>query len=528
VFGALTIGLLAGCGPKGGGAKSTQSDNVFRYALTTAPTTFDPALVEDGPTIDVLQNIYEGLVQWTSENKLAPCLAEKWDVSKDGLTYTFHIRPNVKFQDGNPVTAQDVYYSFHRALDPKVASPIVLTYMGDIVGAEQLRDGKATELTGVKVIDPMTVAVTISKPKAYWIYTLTYPTSYIVSKAEGDKVQGPITDVETAAGAGTGPFKLDKYEKDSRVVLTANAGYWGGAPKIAGIERPIVTDAGTRHSLYLSGKLDIVDEQQGDLAQDEQDPTVKNQVKYWSRAATFYLGLNQKAFPAFKDVRVRQAMAYATDKQKLRHVVMQDQLDLAEDILPEGIPGFDPSFKGIPYDPKKAQDLLAAAGYPGGKGFPTVTISYRESFPDLAKTVDMIRQMWKDNLGINVEARQMEWGALIAQEDNNALECYHIRWSADYLDPQDYYSILLRTGSAEDHTGYSNPKYDALCDQADVLQDFNQRNALYRQAARIAADEVPLIPLYYEKDIELIKPRVQNIDDSLMGHLPHKRLTLAQ
>jgi len=127
---------------------------------------------------------------------------------------------------------------------------------------------------------------------------------------------------------------------------------------------------------------------------------------------------------------------------------------------------------------------------------------------------------------VTVQPRRTEWATLLQMEDNNTLPAYHIRWAADYLDPQDYYSILLRTGSIEDHTGYSNPRYDALCDAADVEQNQTKRLALYRQAAQIAAAEVPLIPLYYSKEPELIRPYVHKIDDSMMGHLPYVHVTL--
>ena len=501
--------------------------NIFRVPILSSPTTFDPALVQDGTTIDMLQNVFEGLVQWSPKNQIVPCLAQKWDVSKDGLVYTFHLRPNVKFQDGSPVTAQDVYYSMHRALDPKLGSPVALDYLGDIAGAREEMAGKSADLAGVKVVDPQTVAITITKPKAYWIYTLTYPTAYVVSKAEADAAGGPMTDADVAKGAGTGPFRVASYQKDFKVSLAANPAYWDGAPRIAGIERPIIKDAGTRHAEYVHGNLDLLQyETQGDLQADKNDPKLKNQVQFFPRAATFYVGLNQKAFAPFKDVRVRQAFAYATDKEKIRTVALLGINDTAQDLLPEGLPGYDPNFKGLPYDPARARQLLAQAGYPGGKGFPTIPMTYRESYPDLAKTVDLLRGMWQQNLGVTVQPKQTEWGAMLQREDANVLECYHIRWAADYLDPQDYYSLLLRTGSVEDHTVYSNPKFDALCDAADVEQDKAKRFSLYRQAARIAADEAPIIPLYYQKDIELVRPNVKNMDDSLMGHLPYKHLTL--
>jgi ABC-type oligopeptide transport system substrate-binding subunit len=413
-----------------------------------------------------------------------------------------------------------------RALDPALASPVALSYLGDIVGAKDLANGKSSVLTGVKVIDPETVAITIEKPKAYWIDTLTYPTAYVISLPTGLHTDQPLSDTDVEQGIGSGPFKLLTYTKDVELDLTANADYWAGAPKIAGQRRPIVRDADTRRSMYLAGQLDLVDEQADETAKDSTDPALKDQLKFWPRAQTFYLGLNEKSFTPFADVRVRQALAYATDKQKIRAVALLNIDDVANDILPEGMPGFDSAFQGLPYDPAKAKALLAQAGYPDGKGFPPVTISYRESYPVLADTVDLIRQMWQTNLGITVQGKVTNWTVLLDQEDRGVLTCYLIRWAADYPDPQDYYSVLLRTGSIEDHVAYSNPRYDALCDQADICPDNKKRMALYRQAAAIIANEVPMIPLYYAKDVELVKPYVHNLDDGLMGHLPYLHLSL--
>lgn len=520
--------VVTGCGHHSATADlHAPAGNVFRYPIKTSPTTFDPALVQDGDTIDVLQQVFEGLVQWSPKNTIVPCLAEKWDVSPDGLTYTFHLRPGVKFQDGSPVTASDVLYSMRRCLDPKLLSPVALNYLGDIKGAKELSSGKAAELSGVKVVNPSTVAITITKPKAYWIDTLTYPTAYVVSQAEA-RPGVPLTADDDEKGAGTGAFKLTAYVPDSKVTLAANSAYWGGAPRLAGIERPVIIDAGTRHDEYVRGDVDMLQfESPGDLDNDSKDPALKDQVKLFKRASTYYLGLNQKAFPAFADVRVRQALAYATDKQKIVQVVFAGKRDAAQDILAEGIPGFDPKFQGLPYDPAKAKALLAAAGHANGAGIPPIPLAYRQGQPELEKTVVLIQQMWSDNLGIQVKPQVTEWSAMLDREDKNALECYHIRWAADYLDPQDYYSVLLRSNGPENHVVYSNPKYDALCDAADVSQNPAQRAALYRQAARIAADEVPMIPLYYQQDVELIKPYVSGLDDGLMGHLPYKHLTLS-
>jgi ABC-type transport system substrate-binding protein len=522
VLAALLL-LVAGCAGHGpSGDRPAGPGNILRVAMTAEPTTLDPALVQDGPTIDLLQQIYEGLVQWTPNNTLAPALATSWSIGNKGLTYTFHLRPGVKFHSGAPLTADDVVYSFTRSLDPRLQSPVGLTYMGDIAGAADYASGKAKTLAGVKALDPLTVQVTITKPKAYWLNVLTYPTAYIVNpSAVQSDPKGAITAANTD---GTGAFELKSYQPGMAVDLTANPRYWGGAPRIAGQHRPILTDANTRHSEYLAGQLDIVDESQGDLDADKSNPELAGQIHFWPRAATWYVSFGEIAQPIFKDARVREALAYATDKNKIAQIVFANNRDVAQDILPEGIPGWSARFRGIPYDPAKARQLLAAAGFPGGKGFPTLTMSYRESMPDLSKTVDLLREMYARNLGVTIQPRQTEWATLLTEEDNKALPIYHMRWSADYLDPQDYYSLLYRTGAPENNTGYSNPDFDKLVDSADIEQNPVKRADLYRQAARIVADEVPMIPLYYQKDPELVRTYVRGLDDSLMGHLPYKHL----
>ena len=519
----LAAALLSGCSRHVHSGRD--AGNILRYAIAGRPTTFDPAMVQDSATIDMLQNAFDGLVQYTPDNTLAPALAQSWDVSKDGLTYTFHLRSGVKFQDGNPVTAQDVYYSLRRALDPGLASPVALDYLGNIEGARDVRAGRSGDLTGVKVVGPGTVSIHIVKPGSYWIESLTAPAAAVVSKAEAAPHR-EMTDADLARGAGSGPFRLTSYNANQDVQMAANPAYYQGAPKIAGISRPIVTNANTRHAMYQQGSLDIVDVKRGDLDADLKDPELKSEVRFFPRATTFYLALNQKAAPAFRDVRVRQALACAIDKQQIRHVVLADRMDVAEDILPAGIDGFDPRFKGLPYDPKRAQALLAAAGYPGGKGFPAIPITYREGDPDIEKTVDQIRQMWDTTLGVKVDARRLEWGVMLSLRNKDSLECWHSNWAADYLDAQDFYSTLFRTGTSSNHVGYSNAAYDKLCDAADVERDPAKRKSLYRKAARIIADEVPMIPLYYFKRAELIKPAVSGLDDCLLGHLPLKNVTL--
>jgi len=522
---ALLAGVLlvTGCAKRETSAPPAQ--NILRYAITTEPTTFDPALVRDGPTIDLLFHVFEGLVQWDENNRLRPNLAESWSISADGRTYTFKLKKGVRFHNGREVTAEDFKYSIERACDPELASPVSATYLNDIVGALDKLNRKAQEVKGVAVVDKYTLRITIDHPKAYFLAKLTYPTAYVVCREaieqNGDEVNGKRLRINERCAVGTGPFKMTQYVPGSKVVLEANKEYHAGAPKLDGIERPIVLDASTRHAMYERGDLDIVDVQKGDLLRDQQDPVLSKELRTFERAAVFYLGLNQNVFAPFKDRRVRLALAHATDKDAIVKVALMGVPQKANGIIPPGVLGYDPNFEGIPYEPEKARQLLAEAGYPEGRGFPTLTLTFREKTPDLRRAAEMIKEQYRKELGINVELREMEWGAFLDALDRKELPFVHLRWMADYLDAQNFLSVLLRTGVPENVVGYSNPRFDALCDAADKEQDEQKRIQLYREAERIAVQDVPWIPIYFQRDVELIKPYVKGIRDSLMGHLPH-------
>ena len=432
----------------------------------------------------------------------------------------FHLRPNVKFHSGDPVTAQDVVYSLTRSLSPKIASPVGLTYLGNIAGAADYFAGKASSVSGLKAIDPLTVQITLSKPYAYWINVMAYPCADVVNPAAVAKnPDGKLTDANCD---GTGPFILTKYVHGEAVDLKANPAYWAGAPKIAGQHRPILTNADTRHEEFLAGELDICEESQGGIDYDMSNPRLKDELKIYPRAESWYIAFGERTQPIFKNPLLRQAFAYATDKDTVVKTVFEGRRIAAQDILAKGMPGWDASFQGIPYDPNKAKALMAQAGYPGGKGFPTIEMDASESYPDAQKTIDLLREQYKNILGVNVTTRSVEGNTLIADEVTGNLVTWNQAWIADYLDPQDYYSLLFRTGAQGNHTGYTNPAYDKIVDAADVEQNPAKRAALYRQAAKILANDVPMIPMYYGDRAELTQPWVHGIDDSVINRLPYK------
>ena len=307
-FCALTLSLaslaLAGCpssnGSGGGSAGGSSVPGVLRYPIATEPSTLDPHRAQDGPTIDLLQNAHMGLVGWNDKTEVTPMAAKELPkISADGRVYTFTLRAGIKFHNGREVTADDVKYSLTRALDPRLASPVAGSYLDDIVGAKELASGKATELTGVKVIDKSTVELTLVGSRPYFLGKFTYPTAYILAKEEIEK--GPTLPSgaktigsENAAGVGCGPFKLTNYTPQKSVTLEANKDFVLGAPKLTKVERPIILDTKTARLQYDSGLLDIVALEKGDYEKDKSDPKYAGQVQTFNRASTYYVGLPRR------------------------------------------------------------------------------------------------------------------------------------------------------------------------------------------------------------------------------------------
>ncbi len=521
----LTAIVLVGCGQgKFGANNPTFQAGVFRYPIVAKPTTLDPAKVQDGDTIDVIQQVYEGLVGWDEKNECVPRLAEKWEIKDGGKTYVFHLKHGVKFHNGREMTADDFKWCFERTCDPKLASPTVETYMSDIVGvAERIKPdpkkGPApTEVTGVKAIDKYTFQVQIREPRAYFISKLTYPCMYVYAKEAVIAPEKEITQL--AEMVGTGPFKLEKIELDLQLSLVANSDYHLGAPKLKRIERPVVLDAATRLNMYKAGKIDLVQLERADVKNLKSDSEYSSQLKYYDRASLWYIGINCNKVPALKDARVRRAMAMAIDKNKIVDQVLDGINKRADCIVPPGCFGHRDTVKAIPYDLDGAKKLLAEAGFPGGKGIPHLTMYYREARPDIDIVATNVGAQLK-GLGIEVSFQKLEWGAYLAEHNQHKIPFLHMRWAADYLDAENFLSTLLASYGNENKLDYHNAWFDDLCHRADISQDPKERMALYAQAEDMVLADAPFIPIYFQRDAELVSPKVKNLRDALFGHLPH-------
>jgi ABC-type transport system substrate-binding protein len=328
------------------------------------------------------------------------------------------------------------------------------------------------------------------------------------------------------------------YKLSDRVTLTANPDYHDGKPKLDSIVREIIKDGSTRLSKYEANELDMVEISPSDLEKVNNDSALKPDLKALPRARIWYIGMNS-ILPGvpFANRDVRRAIAMAINKTELIHVALHDEADVANGILPPGVLGYNPDVKPLPFDPKQAQALLAKAGYPGGKGFPSVPYAYRNDKPEVQEVAEVIRQQLKTNLGITtIQAHPMEWGDFLKERHAKTLPIGTISWGADYLDPQNFLSTLLHTDKVvdgkQDHEengiGYSNPEFDKLCDQADSEHNPEKRIELYRQAEQIAIEDAPWVPLYFQKDLVLMKPSVSGYRNSLFGILPHTQTTVSR
>jgi len=511
--------MMLGCG-KGdfSSRQNATQENVFRYPIPNNPTSLDPGIVQDGDTLDLLQQVYEGLVTWGENNEVVPALAESWEVKDGGKVYAFKLKSGVKFHNGREVTADDVKWSIERACDPVLKSTTADAYLSDVIGVTDKVNGRADEVAGVKVTAPDMVEFHLKQPTPYFLGKLTYLVSAVLPK-ESVPVDSEINELKEVVGSG--PFKMSSFDPEQLVVLEAFADYHGGAPKLAKIERPIIKDATTRLTKYKNGEIDMVQVERQVIAAIEEDPKLKDQLKLFQRPAIWYVGMNELMYPPFKDRRVRQAFAMAIDKEKIVNELMGGANTIANSIVPPGIRGHREETKAFKFDPAQAKQLLAAAGFPEGKGLPTLTMTFRESYPDIRLVAEAVAGQIKQNLNVEVKLQTMEWRTYLEKYNAKEQTFYHMRWAADYLDPQNFLSHMLATWGPENKVGYSNPEFDRLCKQADTLLEWEQRLPLYSQAEDIVLQDAVWVPIYFQRDAELHRPGISGMRESLFGHLPH-------
>ena len=526
---ALLAAMAAGCTGNGQttlppGSTTTSPSSTTSAPITTAPAsstllnleatepyTLDPALAADSGSVLFVSQIFSGLVK-TGNSGVLPDIATSWDISQDGKTYTFHLRNDVAFQNGHRLTAADFKYSWERACTPSVGSTTAATYLSDIAGASDMLAGRATSLSGAKIVDDYTFQVTLVKPASYFIYKLAFVTAFAVDKTN---VASGATWWQTPSG--TGPFKLGAWVKTTSITLTQNRNYYGGAVKLGSAVFKFL--AGRSMDLYETGQIDVASIGGDDLDR-ATDPagSFASQLKSVSELSLSYIGFNIEKAP-FDDPLVRKAFSMAFNLNKIISLTFNNSIKGANGILPVGIPGYDSNSAALAFDVAQAKALIAQSKYGSVSNLPPITITTSGYGGLIDGGLQAIINEWQVNLGVTVNVRQLEPSVFLYNLKQEKDQMFYSGWIADYPNPQDFLDVLFRTGADFNSGGYSNKTVDSLLDQAAAATDANASFALYQQAQRLILGDAAVLPLFFGQEYILVKPYITGFQVNAMGTL---------
>lgn len=466
--------------------------------------------------------VWSGLVSFDEQLHVTPELAQGWDLSPDGTLYTFHLRPNAHFQNGRAVTADDVIYSWERALSPKINSDEALTYLNDIVGAKEVREGKAAHISGLHKVDDHTLEVRIDAPKPYFLMKLTYGVSSIVDRQNVES--GPDWYRHPN---GTGPYKLTGWEAGKVEVFTRNDDFYLAPPSIKYVVLMLYEGYGL--DLYETGDIDLTGVAGAEL-QRASDPTgtMHGELVNGVSMCTSYISLDVKQAP-FDDPKVRQAFAMAIDKNEYLQVSSQGDGLVANGLYPPSLPGYNPQLQGLGFDPKQAKQLLAESRYGSAAKLPPIVFTTGGYGSYIPPGLAALADMWNKNLGVSVHIDNLD--PEVFRDEIHAGrhgQLFDSGWCADYPDPENFADALFHTGATQNSGNYSNPKLDALLEKARVERDVAARMQLYQQAEQLIVADAPAIFLEHVLIHSLVKPYVHGFVFSPINIPRERHLSLSR
>jgi oligopeptide transport system substrate-binding protein len=545
---AVLLVVLAGCGEKEQEIGSRQlaggkyAGGVYHINMVRGdPNALDPVLINSKLADDIALQIYDRLLSLDSNLNLIPELATQWEISEDGLLYTFRLRTDVSFHDnacfpdgkGRKMTAQDVRYSLERCCDPATRSVQFWAFKDKVAGATEYYEAKLNGqstgqgVSGLQALDDSTFQIRLVRPYAPFLYYLVNSLGCVVpheavEKYGKDYFQHPV---------GTGPFVFVEWKHDQSITLTRNPSYWqkdeagNQLPLLDEVQISFIKDDKIQLTEFSKGTLDecfgipteffpfVVDGNTGALMPEYRKYTLQAKPAMLS---WFFDFLCTK--PPFDKADVRRAFSYAIDREKIVKYVLRNApyAPAMHGITPPVIPGYDiAQIPGYTIDETKAREYMAKAGYPNGKGFPAITMSvYPE--PRLLQVAEAVKDMLEKTLNISVNIRIIQFAQLLELAEAGKLEFWGTRWYGDYPDAENYLNLYNGalvpkddSPSYPNSTRYNNPAFTALLNQAVETSDSRQRNELYRQAETIAMQDAPAIMLFYEMHYRLLQAGVR-------------------
>lgn len=531
--------ILSACGgstttttPTTGG-KAAANKQVFNFpeAGIADIKTFDPALVTTQTSLNAIYMVFTGLVGLNDKLDIIPQMAQSWQQSSDGMTWTFKLKSGLKFSDGTPITSHDFAYSIDRALQPALNSPASPSYLNLILDNEKLLAGKIKTIIGDSLLTPddNTLIIKTNKAASYFLDTLTYPTAYAVEKSLVDKYGAKWTDHLTEGG-GNGPFKVQAYNHGQSIVFVPNSNYYGPKPQLTKVNFLFIKDAETAYKDYQVGTIDQSAVPTAHLAAAQQNTAEYHKVPVLS---IFYYGMNFLAKP-FDNVKIRQAFELALNKDAIVKAIYKNVETPTNHIVPQGMPGYDANLKGpdgttsTAGNPTMAKQLLQEgmkeAGYASISAMPAIKFSYPSGSQDTENEIATAVQQWQTVLGVSVKPAAVDFETLSASlpqtVGNASVQLFDSGWGDDYPDAQDFLTLQFAKGSPNNQTNYGqNKASDASTQQqiqtqlvqADTMTDKAARLQTYNTAEQQLVNDVAWLPMYQLARSRQLKSYVHGI-----------------
>jgi oligopeptide transport system substrate-binding protein len=525
---------LLGCSLAGCGKRETQVDAATRQGILlfgnkAEPQDLDPHVVEGVGEHAIIMGLLEGLVSEDPKTLMpVPGVAERWEISPDGKVYTFYFRKNARWSNGDPVTPEDFVQSFRRILTPSLGS--LYGYMlHPMKNAKAFNEGKITDPAqlGARAVDARTLEITLECPTPYLLNMMAqhyswWPVHLPTVKKHGDLYKRGNRWTLPGNYVGNGPFVLTAWKPNQVISLRRNSNYWDAATvKLNGIDFLPIESVDSEERSFRAGQLHRTEELPNAKidAYRRENPQFLRMDPY---LAVYFYRLNV-THPALKDKRVRHALSMAIDRQAIVETVTRGGQRPAFALTPPDTKGYTARAQ-VKFDIEGAKKLLAEAGHAGGQGLPPIEIHFNTSENHRA-IAEAVQAMWRKNLGIAATLRNEEWKVYLDSQSHSNYMASRSGWTGDYPDPNTFLDTFL-SYSGNNRTGWNNPEYDRLINEANCAVDEQERYEKFQRAEAILLDDLPLIPLYYYTRVFLLHPSVKGWHPTFIDHHPYKHVFL--
>ncbi|MFZ6007228.1 MAG: ABC transporter substrate-binding protein [Nitrospirota bacterium] len=476
-------------------SSSNRLEGCIYYRLNANPIALDPALITDIPSAPIAAKLFNGLVRLNENLEIVPDIAERWEISKDGLRYKFFLKKGVRFSNGREVESHDFKYSFERILDPKTKSPNTWVF-DKVEGAKEFQKGHAKEVKGFKAIDDYTFEIKLKRPFSPFLSMLTMTPAYVIPKEDVKKWGNDFA----SHPSGTGPFVLKNWLPNRELVLEKNEDYFDRKAKVKGIVYKIIPEDLTTITEFELGNIDVISLPASAYSKFKNDKNWNKHIVSLEGLNTYYLGMNSSR-PPFNNPNLRKAVSYAIDRKKILETFYEGRGRLAIGPVPDLLRKWNLNRDNIPaYNPEMAKKISNSEGMSGIKVNMYVTAD--QDVIDLAEII----QSYLSEIGINVIIKQLEWSAYKDAVNKGEPDMFWLSWWADYPDPENFLFPLFHSsnlGPAGNRTRYANKEVDTLIEKGQNSLNDNDRNNFYKKAEEIIIQDMPWVSFWHRTDFLL-------------------------